>query len=133
VNLGCVPKKLMVYAAHFAEEWRDARHYGWDVQEPTHDWAKLIRRKDQEIARPNATDERMLVNAGVTILRGTARVVGPHEVQITHPDGAVSVRGGKHLLVAVGGKPKRPSFPGAEHVLVSDDLSPRPPCPCGSA
>ncbi|MBK9644882.1 MAG: glutathione-disulfide reductase [Deltaproteobacteria bacterium] len=129
VNLGCVPKKLMVYAAHFAEEWRDAQHYGWDVQEPTHDWAKLIRRKDQEIARLNATYERMLVNAGVTILRGTARVVGPHEVQITHPDGAVSLRGGKHLLVAVGGKPKRPSFPGAEHVLVSDDLFRLPALP----
>lgn len=129
VNLGCVPKKLMVYAAHFAHEWRDARDYGWDVQEPTHDWARLIRRKDQEIARLNTIYERLLLSAGVNIVRGTGRVVGPHEVEITAPDGAVTRRTGTNLLVAVGGRPNRPSFPGAEHVLVSDDLFRLPALP----
>ena len=121
VNLGCVPKKLLWYAAEFAESWRDAQSYGWHVEAPRHDWAALIARKDQEIARLNGIYEQLLVSRGVTIERGLGRVVGPHEVEVTGAGGARRITA-RHILVAVGGVPRRPTFPGAEHVLVSDDV-----------
>ncbi len=122
VNLGCVPKKLLWYAAEFAELWRDAQGYGWHVEPPRHDWATLIARKDREIARLNGIYEQILVSRGVTIERGLGRVVGPHQVEVQPRDGGARRIAARHILVAVGGTPRRPTFPGAEHVLVSDDI-----------
>lgn len=122
VNLGCVPKKLLWYAAEFAELWRDARSYGWHVEPPRHDWAALIARKDQEIARLNGIYQQLLVSRDVVIERGFGRVASPHEVEVQRRAGGARRISARHILVAVGGAPRRPTFPGAEHVLVSDDV-----------
>lgn len=128
VNLGCVPKKLLWYAAEFTELWRDAVSYGWHVEPPRHDWAALIARKDQEIARLNRIYEQILTGRGVEIARGCGRVIGPNEVEVTGEGGARRLRA-RHILVAVGGVPRRPVFTGAEHVLVSDDIFHLPALP----
>lgn len=122
VNVGCVPKKLMVYGAHFAAEWEQAAGYGWSSPPPSHDWAKLIENKDREILRLNGIYEKLLLGKGVTIWKGRGTLLGPNEVEIATPDGdTVTVRA-KHILVAVGGRPMAPEIPGAEHVMVSDDV-----------
>lgn len=121
VNLGCVPKKLLWYAAEFAELWRDAQSYGWRVDPPSHDWPALIARKDTEIARLNRIYEQILTSRGVTIARGRGKVTGPHEVEVTGGGETRTLRA-RHLLIAVGGLPRRPTFPGCEHVLISDDI-----------
>lgn len=123
VNVGCVPKKLLVSGAHFADEVRDARGFGWTVEAPTHDWRTLIANKDREIARLNGIYQKLLEDRGVRIFRARAVVRGPHEVELFDRSGASQERvRAKSILVAVGGKPSRPTFPGAEHVQVSDDM-----------
>ncbi len=129
VNLGCVPKKLLWYAAEFAELWRDAQSYGWRIDPPRHDWPSLIARKDAEIARLNRIYEQLLAGRGVAIARGRGQVVGPDAVVVTAPDGSRRRFAARHILIAVGGTPRRPSFPGAEHVLVSDDIFHLPALP----
>lgn len=121
VNVGCVPKKLMVMGAHFAEEAREAAGFGWTVPSPSHDWGRLIAAKDAEIKRLNGVYERLLAGRGVTLVRGRAELVSGSEVRVRGADGEHTVRA-KHVLVAVGGRPSRPEVPGAEHVWVSDDV-----------
>jgi glutathione reductase (NADPH) len=128
VNVGCVPKKLLWYAAEFAEQWRDAQSYGWQVAPPRHDWPALIARKDVEIARLNQVYERLLVARGVTILRGRGRVTGPNSVEVALA-GERRTIAARHLLIAVGGAPRRPTFAGAELALVSDDIFHLPALP----
>jgi glutathione reductase (NADPH) len=129
VNVGCVPKKLMVYGAHFSAEWEQAAGYGWSSPPPTHDWAKLIENKDREILRLNGVYERLLLGKGVMIWRGHGKLVAPDEVLITTPGSdPVRVRA-KHILVAVGGRPTAPEIPGGEHVMVSDDVFRLPSMP----
>ena len=122
VNIGCVPKKLMTYGAHFGAEWREAAGYGWSVAPPTHDFRRLIENKDKEIARLNGVYQRLLEGRGVTVLRGHGFFVDPHTVDVTAVDGKKTRVHAKTVLIATGGKPTRPSIPGAEHVLVSDDV-----------
>jgi glutathione reductase (NADPH) len=122
VNVGCVPKKLMVYGAHFAHEARDAAGFGWSVGPLAHDWQTLIANKDREIARLNGVYERLLVDKGVRVLRGRATITGPNEVTVRAPDGSVSAHRARYILVATGGIPVRPEFPGSELVAVSDDV-----------
>ncbi|NUP11341.1 MAG: glutathione-disulfide reductase [Polyangiaceae bacterium] len=122
VNVGCVPKKLMVYGAHFHDEWRDATGFGWRVDPPTFDWATLIANKDREIARLNGIYERLLVDRGVRIVRGHGVIEGPNRVTVTSEAGERTTFTAKNILIAVGGKPSRPQIPGGEHVLVSDDV-----------
>jgi len=122
VNVGCVPKKLMVLGAHFAEEQRDAAGFGWDVTPATHDFALLMTNKDREIARLNGVYQRLLEGRGVSIVRGRGRLVSRDEVEVTAPDGGAKTFRARHILCAVGGRPVRPAFPGAEHVMVSDDV-----------
>lgn len=122
VNVGCIPKKLMVLGAHFADEQRDAAGFGWHVTPATHDFAQLMANKDREIARLNGVYQRLLEERGVRIIRGRARIRARGKVEVTGPDGAASTFRAKHILCAVGGRPVRPSFPGAEQVMVSDDV-----------
>ena len=116
VNAGCIPKKLLVYAAHYAEDFADAAGFGWSVGPRTFDWATLIANKDREIARLNTVHERLLDDAGVRRFEGRACVVDPHTVEI----------GGKrftaeNVLVATGGWPRRPEIPGSEHGISSNE------------
>jgi glutathione reductase (NADPH) len=113
---GCVPKKLMVYAAHFHEDFEDARGYGWTVPEAHFSWPKLIEAKDREIARLEGIYERLLVNAGVTLIRSRAKVVDAHAVEL---DGKRITA--KYILVATGGWPVHPEIPGAEFGISSNE------------
>ena len=117
VNVGCIPKKLFVYASHFAGDFRDARRYGWDVPEPRFNWPALLENKDREIARLNGVYERLLREAGVRIMTGSARLRGPHTVEI----GGNTVSA-ERILVATGGHSHLPEFPGSEHAQSSDDM-----------
>ncbi|NIP72477.1 MAG: FAD-dependent oxidoreductase, partial [Gammaproteobacteria bacterium] len=80
VNVGCVPKKLLVYAAHLREEFEDAAGFGWSVPPAAFDWGTLIANKNAEIERLNGVYERLLLNAGVELLPSRATVVDPHTV-----------------------------------------------------
>ncbi|MEX0923313.1 MAG: glutathione-disulfide reductase [Rhodovibrionaceae bacterium] len=117
VNIGCVPKKLMVYASHFSEDFEDAAGYGWQVGERRFDWSKLIENKNAEINRLNGIYENLLNGAGVTIHDGRATVVDPHTVEL---DGQKITAA--NILVATGGLPSRPDEPGKELGIVSDDV-----------
>lgn len=116
VNVGCIPKKLFVYASHYAEAFEDARAYGWSPSAGDFDWRTLLANKDREITRLNGIYERILKRAGVEIVRGRAKLVGPHEVAV----GEARYRC-KHVLIAVGGKPRRPQIPGAELADTSNE------------
>ena len=95
---------------------KEAADFGWNIAEPTFDWTRLLANKDREIDRLNGVYERALVNAGATILRGRAVVLGPH---------AVSVDGkrysAQHILVATGSWPQKPDIPGAELAITSNE------------
>lgn len=117
VNIGCVPKKLMVYASHFGEDFRDAAGYGWSLEGAEFDWQTLIANKDREIARLNGIYEKLLNNAGVAIFETRASVVDEHTIDL----GGQQVTAA-HILVATGGKPAQAEIPGREHTLVSDDV-----------
>jgi glutathione reductase (NADPH) len=122
VNVGCIPKKLMVFGAHFAEEQREAAAYGWQVTPATHDFARLMANKDREIARLNGVYQRLLEARGVRIVQGRGRLVAGDTVEVRAADATSTAFHARNILCAVGGRPLRPDFPGAEHVLVSDDV-----------
>ena len=122
VNVGCVPKKLMVYAAGFAQAFRDAAGFGWTVGEPSFDWPTLIANKQKEILRLNKIYERLLHGSGCEIFRGWARIVDPHTVAVKDASGAEETYTARDILVATGGKPVRPTEPGTQRAWVSDDV-----------
>jgi len=116
VNVGCVPKKMLVYAAHFREEFDDAAGFGWTVEPEKFDWQTLIRNKNKEIGRLNGIYERLLNDAGATIFNGRATLVDPHTVSINGENVTA-----ERILVAVGGWPFVPEFPGREHAITSNE------------
>lgn len=116
---GCIPKKLMWYASHFREAFDDSRGYGWSIGEPEHDWGRMIAAKDREIARLESVYARNINSAGGEILRDRAIVAGPHEVRLERAGRVVSA---KHILIAVGGEPFVPNWPGRELALTSDEM-----------
>jgi glutathione reductase (NADPH) len=117
VNVGCIPKKLLVYAAHFSEDFEDAAGFGWTVGERHFDWAKLIGNKNTEISRLNGVYRRLLQDSGVTIIESRAEVVDPHTVVV----GGNKITA-QYLLIAVGGWPEVPEFPGSEHAITSNEI-----------
>jgi len=116
VNVGCIPKKLFAYAAHFQEDFGDAAGYGWQPGKASFDWSTLVANKDREIARLNGIYERLLKGSGVEIFRARATVVDPHTVEI---DGKRATTG--HILIATGGWPVKPSIPGADLAFTSNE------------
>jgi glutathione reductase (NADPH) len=116
VNVGCIPKKLLVYAAHFAEDFDDAAGYGWNVGERAIDWPKLIAYKNAEIERLNGVYRKLLEDSGVTIFDGRAEILDPHTVAVGENRYTV-----KHILIATGGWPSVPEIPGAAHAITSND------------
>ena len=117
VNVGCVPKKLMVYASHVSEEIEDAAGYGWQVPRGSFDWATLIANKDKEIARLNDIYRSLLVNAGVDLFEERAELDGPHGVRM-----ASRSVDAERILVATGGWPSMPDIPGIEHAISSNEV-----------
>lgn len=117
VNVGCVPKKLMSYAAHCPDEVDLARSYGWDAQEGEFSWATLIENKNKEIGRLNGIYGRLLDGSGVTLFNGHARIVGPNKVEV-----AGQVHTAEHILLATGGWPVRPDIPGKELMTDSNEV-----------
>jgi glutathione reductase (NADPH) len=116
VNVGCIPKKLFAYAAHYREDFEVARSFGWTLGEATFDWRTLLANKDREIARLNGIYEGVLERAGVTILRSRATLVDPHTVEV---DGRhITAR---HILVATGSWPQVPEIPGRELAITSNE------------
>ncbi|HVL35207.1 MAG TPA: glutathione-disulfide reductase [Burkholderiales bacterium] len=116
VNVGCIPKKLFAYAAHFREDFEVAAGYGWRLSAPSFDWPTLVANKDREIARLNAVYERLLAAAGVRILHGRAKVLDPHTVEV---DGRRHTA--RHILVATGSWPQVPAIAGREHAITSNE------------
>lgn len=122
VNVGCVPKKLMVYGAHFADELEEARGYGWEVEGVRHNWQTLKTNRDNEVKRLNGIYQRLLESKGVRIVRGRGVLADPHTVVVHDVDGNEERITAKHILIATGGVPVRPTIAGAEHVLISDQI-----------
>lgn len=125
VNVGCIPKKLYAYAAHYAHDFREARGFGWQSEVPPFDWAALKANRATEIRRLNGVYQQLLEGAGVTLLRGWAMLDGPHGVRLD--DG--TRHSARHILVATGGRPTVPQVEGRELVLTSDDMFDLDPFP----
>jgi glutathione reductase (NADPH) len=117
VNVGCVPKKLYVYAAEYGKSFEDARGFGWHADNARFNWATLRDNKKTEISRLNAVYRRMLDGSGAQVLDGRARIIDAHTVAI---DG-ISYSAEK-LLIATGGWPHIPEFPGSEYALTSNEI-----------
>lgn len=118
VNVGCIPKKLMVYASHFREELADARAgYGWTVAEPEFDWKTFIAKKDREISRLNGIYRGLLENAGCDLIAGRARIVDAHTLAVG--DRTFTT---ESILIAVGSWPSLPKVEGIEHAISSNEL-----------
>lgn len=117
VNVGCVPKKLLVYGAHFAEDFEQAQGFGWSLSgEAKFDWPTLIANKNREIERLNGIYRNLLVNSGVTLLEGHARLLDAHSVELGGQRYSA-----KHILIATGGWPHIPQIPGHEHAIGSNE------------
>ncbi|WP_376696849.1 glutathione-disulfide reductase [Wenzhouxiangella sp. EGI_FJ10305] len=113
---GCVPKKLLVFAAQFSEHFADAAGYGWDVGASSFSWPDLIAAKDREIDRLEGIYHKLLANAGVTLFEGRGRLIDRHTVEV----GGRRVTAGK-ILIATGGRPWVPDIPGAKLGITSDE------------
>ena len=116
VNVGCVPKKLFVYASHFAEDFETAKSFGWSTGEPGFNWKTLLTNKNREIERLNGVYVKILEKAGVDIFDGHADLKDEHTVIIN--DQEITA---ERILVATGGWPSIPDFPGKEYVISSNE------------
>jgi glutathione reductase (NADPH) len=121
---GCVPKKLLVYGAQFADAFADAAGFGWSVAPPSFDWPALIAAKNKELDRLEGIYVSMLKNSGVEIIAGRGVLVDPHTVEVA----------GRHytaetILIATGGHPTVPDIPGIEHVISSNEALDLPTLP----
>lgn len=124
VNLGCIPKKLYSYAAHFAESFEQSHGFGWVGEAPTLDWEALKGNRAREISRLNGIYMQLLKSAGVQIIENWATLTGKHAVDVGGQRFSA-----RHILLATGGKPSVPDIPGREHAITSNeifDLSPFP-------
>ncbi|MDQ3563592.1 MAG: glutathione-disulfide reductase [Pseudomonadota bacterium] len=116
VNLGCVPKKFLVYGARYRDDLSEAPAYGWSLREPAFDWGRLIANKDAQLARLRQHYERLLRAAGVTIIQGRARLVDAHTTAVDELRYSA-----RFLLIATGSRPKRPDIPGQVLAVTSDE------------
>jgi glutathione reductase (NADPH) len=124
VNVGCIPKKLYSYAAHFADLFEESHGFGWSGPAPLLDWRVLKANRAAEISRLNGIYIGLLQGAGVDIVKGWARLLEPHTIEV---DGRQITA--KNILIATGGTATVPAVPGREHVITSDsmfDLDPFP-------
>ncbi len=124
VNVGCIPKKLYSYAAGYAEAFAEAPGFGWNVGKPTFDWAHLKKARAKEISRLNSVYQNLLDSTEVKTIRGYAQVVDAHTVTVNHHPYSA-----RYLMVATGGMPFVPEFPGREHGVISDEMFDLDPFP----
>ena len=116
VNVGCVPKKLLVYGAHYHEDFAQAAGFGWTLGERQFDWPTLIANKNREIERLNGIYRNLLLNSGVALLEGHGRLRDEHSVEV-----AGQVYRARHILIATGGWPQIPDIPGKELAITSNE------------
>ncbi|MBC7905169.1 MAG: FAD-dependent oxidoreductase, partial [Rhodospirillaceae bacterium] len=116
VMRGCVPKKLLVYGAHFAEDIADAEGFGWTVGPVSFDWARLIVAKNAELNRLETVYNRILRDNGVTLLSGRGVIIDPHTVEVAGERYST-----ERILVATGGRPSLPELPGIEFAITSNE------------
>ncbi len=114
---GCVPKKMLVYGAHFAEDLEDAKQFGWTIEGKSFDWVKLRDHVQNDIDRLEGLYGETLDNNNVTVFHERATITGDHE--ITLASGRVLTS--KYILVATGATPHKPEFPGNEHTITSNE------------
>jgi glutathione reductase (NADPH) len=117
VNVGCVPKKLFSYAAHYHDDFQDSAGFGWSIDGVRFDWDTLKENKDNEINRLNDIYKSILDNNEVTVFQARARIKSAHEIDI---DGKIVTA--KNVLIAVGGWPWVPEYPGSQYLLNSNDI-----------
>ncbi|MDP5064265.1 MAG: glutathione-disulfide reductase [Haliea sp.] len=117
VNVGCVPKKLYVYASEFGKAFEDAQGFGWDSSKPAFNWATLRDNKKTEISRLNAIYRKMLKGAQADVIDGRARIVNANTVAV----GEREYSTGK-ILIATGGWPHIPEFPGSKLAITSNEI-----------
>jgi len=125
VNVGCVPKKLMVFASRYPSAIAESAGYGWEGASPGNfSWDTFMEAKNAEISRlNNVYTNFVLKKAGVEITEGTGSLVDKHTVSIKPSDGgAVRTVSTKYILIAVGGWPFKPNLPGIEHTITSNEI-----------
>ncbi len=123
---GCVPKKLLVYASRFSDEFAGAAGFGWDVGETGFDWPKLVAAKENEITRLEAAYSRTQANAGVTVVKSRAVLENANTVRLMNSDERIEAT---HILIATGGQPNFPVLPGIEHAISSNEVFDLPQFP----
>ena len=116
---GCVPKKLLVYASRFADEFEEAAGFGWTMTKPSFDWPTLIANKDREITRLEGIYKANLERSGVTIFKTRATLEGPHRIRLVNENRTVTAA---RILIATGGHVNRDDdLPGIEHAITSNE------------
>ena len=121
---GCIPKKLLIYGAHYADYMEDAVNYGWTIEGASHDWTKLIANKNSELDRLNGIYLRILRDNNVDLKEGRGVLVDDHTVEI-----AGECLTAENILIAVGGRPTLPDIPGIEQVITSNEALELPKLP----
>ena len=114
---GCVPKKMLVYGAHFAEDLEDAKQFGWDIAGKSFDWARLRDIVQNDVTRLEGLYGETLSNHDVTVYNERAEITGPHEITLA----SGKVVSAKYILIATGAKPHMPEFEGNEHCITSNE------------
>ncbi len=117
VNVGCVPKKLFVYASQFQDQFDAAAGFGWTVGQSTFNWSSLIANKNQEIERLHAVYNNLLQKSGVSIINGRARLLDAHTVVVAGTEYTT-----ERILIATGGWPSVPDIPGMQHTVTSNEM-----------
>ncbi|MDO9436426.1 glutathione-disulfide reductase [Hydrogenophaga sp.] len=133
VNVGCIPKKLYSYAAHYAEAFEESHGFGWEGEAPTLNWTALKHNRAKEIGRLNGVYGNLLRGSGVTVFDAFARLTGANGIALStlNEDGTPGHQEftAKHILIATGGTPHVPHFQGREHVITSNDIFDLEPFP----
>ena len=133
VNVGCIPKKLYSYAAHYAEAFEESHGFGWEGDAPSLNWQTLKTRRAAEIGRLNGIYDQMLRQSGVVTVNGFATLIDAHRIRVNilNADGSPGHQefSAAHILLAPGGTPFVPHFKGREHVITSNDIFDLPEFP----
>src|SRR5690242_17070043 len=121
---GCVPKKLLVYGAQFADAFADAAGFGWTVGETSFDWTRLIAAKDRELDRLEGIYRKLLADSRVALFEERGRIVAPHTVEVGGERYTA-----RHILISTGGHPIVPDIPGIKHAITSNEALDLPTLP----